>query len=323
MRLGLVRDVLPHARGLAAVDLDDCRDARPAGRRLRLAARRACSRRREARAPRRNPRSTYSEHMRRALLVTSLAAAALAVPAAAGLPRAGTLVPGRSLGGIRLGETQHAVRAALGRKLRRLQRLRAADVVLHVQALRRARARRRVRPPARRGRLHALAAEGLARDERPPPRRNAAPGAQPRRPPPHDHVQRLRRARRRPARLAHGVLPLQRLALGIRAVPPHTGAPADDRARATSKPRRSGSTASRTARRSSPRARSTSASAPASTSRRSAFSAAAPSSSAARTTRSRRSTRTRSRAASSRTPPATTRRPSRSRRSSSARARRS
>src|SRR5262245_26489942 len=53
--------------------------------------------------------------MRRALLVTTLAAAALATPAAAGLPRAGTLVPGQSLGGIRLGESAHAVRAALGR----------------------------------------------------------------------------------------------------------------------------------------------------------------------------------------------------------------
>jgi hypothetical protein len=54
--------------------------------------------------------------MRRALLATSLTAVALATPAAAGLPRAGTLVPGRSLGGIRLGETTHAVRAALGRR---------------------------------------------------------------------------------------------------------------------------------------------------------------------------------------------------------------
>ena len=48
--------------------------------------------------------------------MTLLAALALALPAAAGLPRAGTLVPGRSLGGIRLGETKHAVRAALGRR---------------------------------------------------------------------------------------------------------------------------------------------------------------------------------------------------------------
>ncbi len=54
--------------------------------------------------------------MRKALVVTLLAAAALAAPAAAGLPRAGTLVPGHSLGGIRLGESVHAVRAALGRK---------------------------------------------------------------------------------------------------------------------------------------------------------------------------------------------------------------
>ena len=54
--------------------------------------------------------------MRKALLVTLLAAATLAVPAAAGLPHAGTLVPGRSLGGIRLGETTQAVRTALGRR---------------------------------------------------------------------------------------------------------------------------------------------------------------------------------------------------------------
>jgi hypothetical protein len=43
-----------------------------------------------------------------------LIALALAVPAAAGLPRPGTLVPGRSLGGVRLGEPAAAVRAALG-----------------------------------------------------------------------------------------------------------------------------------------------------------------------------------------------------------------
>ena len=54
--------------------------------------------------------------MRRALLLTLLTAAAFAVPAAAGLPRAGTLVPGRSLGGVRLGATIHAVRAALGHR---------------------------------------------------------------------------------------------------------------------------------------------------------------------------------------------------------------
>ena len=52
--------------------------------------------------------------MRKPLVPTLLAALTLAVPAAAGLPRAGTLVPGRSLGGIRLGERAHAVRAAFG-----------------------------------------------------------------------------------------------------------------------------------------------------------------------------------------------------------------
>jgi len=41
-------------------------------------------------------------------------ALALAVPAAAGLPKGGSLVPGRSLGGIRLGASPRAVRAALG-----------------------------------------------------------------------------------------------------------------------------------------------------------------------------------------------------------------
>ena len=46
--------------------------------------------------------------------MTFLAAAALAVPAEAGLPQAGTLVPGRSLGGIQLGASERAVRAALG-----------------------------------------------------------------------------------------------------------------------------------------------------------------------------------------------------------------
>ena len=54
--------------------------------------------------------------MRQTLFVTLLTAFALAVPAAAGLPRAGVLVPGRSLGGIRLGEPARAVRAALGHR---------------------------------------------------------------------------------------------------------------------------------------------------------------------------------------------------------------
>src|ERR1700693_6089403 len=49
-----------------------------------------------------------------------LAAALVAAPvigasAAAALPRTGVFVPGRSLGGIRLGESAAAVRAALGR----------------------------------------------------------------------------------------------------------------------------------------------------------------------------------------------------------------
>jgi hypothetical protein len=52
--------------------------------------------------------------MRRSLLVSAVVALVLAAPAAAGLPNAGTLVPGRSLGGIRLGESPRAVRSSLG-----------------------------------------------------------------------------------------------------------------------------------------------------------------------------------------------------------------
>ena len=52
--------------------------------------------------------------MRRSLLATLVTALALAAPAAASLPKAGVLVPGRSLGGIRLGESARAVRNALG-----------------------------------------------------------------------------------------------------------------------------------------------------------------------------------------------------------------
>jgi hypothetical protein len=52
--------------------------------------------------------------MRRSLLGSVVVALVLAATAGAGLPRAGTLVPGRSLGGVRLGETPQAVRAALG-----------------------------------------------------------------------------------------------------------------------------------------------------------------------------------------------------------------
>jgi hypothetical protein len=52
--------------------------------------------------------------MRRSLLTTTVVALVAAAPSAARLPRGGALVPGRSLGGIRLGETQRAVKAALG-----------------------------------------------------------------------------------------------------------------------------------------------------------------------------------------------------------------
>jgi hypothetical protein len=50
--------------------------------------------------------------LRTALLCALLLVAA--APATAALPQAGTLVPGRSLGGLRLGETAPKVRAALG-----------------------------------------------------------------------------------------------------------------------------------------------------------------------------------------------------------------
>jgi hypothetical protein len=53
--------------------------------------------------------------MRRSLVTSAIAVLVLAAPAAAGLPKAGTLVPGHSLGGVRLGESSRAVRAALGR----------------------------------------------------------------------------------------------------------------------------------------------------------------------------------------------------------------
>src|SRR5262245_5440386 len=52
---------------------------------------------------------------RSVLAGTATAVLVLAAPAAAGLPRGGTLVPGQSLGGVRLGESQSSVRATLGR----------------------------------------------------------------------------------------------------------------------------------------------------------------------------------------------------------------
>jgi hypothetical protein len=52
--------------------------------------------------------------MRRVIVCAALLLS-VAQPAAAALPRQGTLVPARSLGGVRLGETAAQVRAALGR----------------------------------------------------------------------------------------------------------------------------------------------------------------------------------------------------------------
>jgi hypothetical protein len=52
--------------------------------------------------------------MRRRLIATAVIVLALAAPASAALPRVGVLEPGRSLGGVRLGERAAAVRAALG-----------------------------------------------------------------------------------------------------------------------------------------------------------------------------------------------------------------
>jgi hypothetical protein len=52
--------------------------------------------------------------MRRSLIASAVTALLLAATAAAGLPKSGALAPGRSLGGVRLGESAGAVRAALG-----------------------------------------------------------------------------------------------------------------------------------------------------------------------------------------------------------------
>jgi hypothetical protein len=52
--------------------------------------------------------------MRLSLLGSAVAALVLAATAVADPPKAGTLVPGRSLGGVRLGESPQAVIAALG-----------------------------------------------------------------------------------------------------------------------------------------------------------------------------------------------------------------
>jgi hypothetical protein len=53
--------------------------------------------------------------MRRSLIASAVTALVLAGTAAGALPKTGALVPGRSLAGIRLGESPRAVRASLGR----------------------------------------------------------------------------------------------------------------------------------------------------------------------------------------------------------------
>lgn len=53
--------------------------------------------------------------MRRSLIATAVTALLLAAPAAAGLPKAAALVPGRSLAGVRLGQAPREVVSELGR----------------------------------------------------------------------------------------------------------------------------------------------------------------------------------------------------------------
>jgi hypothetical protein len=52
--------------------------------------------------------------MSRSVVGCAVVVLVLVAPAAAGLPRGGTLVPGQSLGGVRLGESRSAVRIGLG-----------------------------------------------------------------------------------------------------------------------------------------------------------------------------------------------------------------
>jgi hypothetical protein len=54
--------------------------------------------------------------MSRVAVFAALAALAFAAPAVAALPQPGTLVPGRSLAGVRIGETEKAVQHVLGHR---------------------------------------------------------------------------------------------------------------------------------------------------------------------------------------------------------------
>src|SRR5207302_7253707 len=95
---------------------DRRRHARPAGRRVRLAPPERVAVDSHLEICDGVPERHTHEHMRRRLVASAVAVLMIAAPAAAaGLPKAGTLVPGRSLGGVRLGESPSTIRAALGR----------------------------------------------------------------------------------------------------------------------------------------------------------------------------------------------------------------
>jgi hypothetical protein len=68
----------------------------------------------ESVGPARSPGAAYWRAMARRLACVALLSLAAVGPAGAALPRAGALVPGRSLGGVRLGEPGTRVLAALG-----------------------------------------------------------------------------------------------------------------------------------------------------------------------------------------------------------------
>ena len=197
--------------------------------------------------------------MRRSLIATAVAALFLAAPAAAGLPKAGVLVPGRSLGGIRLGESPRAVRAALGTFYgtcrgcaRRTWYFTYKPFDKHGLAVEFTRGRvsgvYTLWRPAGWHAPHKLRF-GVIGARRAPAHRRVA----------HDRLHGLRGARAGLRTRAHRLLPPRRQALGIRPASVAALHPADDRARGRRAGRRGGSPASPTARRSSPRARSTSA----------------------------------------------------------------